>query len=52
MIDTRTMKHVEELWDRLDNLEGCEDNPVYAQEIAEIRRELRVIGQWDAATDH
>lgn len=28
------------LLDRLDNLEGCEDNPVYKQEIEEIRREL------------
>ena len=29
-----------ELLDRLDNLEGCEDNPVYAQEIKKIREEL------------
>lgn len=29
-----------ELLDRLDNLEGCEDNPVYRREIQEIRKEL------------
>ena len=29
-----------ELYARLDNLEGCEDNLVYANEIAEIRAEL------------
>lgn len=29
-----------ELLERLDNLEGCGDNPVYAQEIKEIRKEL------------
>ena len=33
----------EALLARLDNLEGCEDNPVYAGEIAEIRRELAEI---------
>lgn len=34
------LKKESELLDRLDNLEGCEDNPVYAQEIKEIRKEL------------
>lgn len=29
-----------ELIERLDNLEGCEDNPVYKKEIEEIRKEL------------
>lgn len=29
-----------ELYDRLDNLEGCEDNPVYAREIKRIRAEI------------
>ena len=29
-----------ELLDRLDNLDGCEDNPVYKREILEIRKEL------------
>lgn len=28
---------------RLDNLEGCEDNPVYADEIKKIRRQLEKI---------
>ena len=34
------LKRESELLGRLDNLEGCEDNPVYAQEIKEIRKEL------------
>lgn len=29
------------LMKRLDNLEGCEDNPVYAAEIRDLRRELQ-----------
>ena len=29
-----------ELIEKLDNLEGCEDNPVYKKEIQEIRKEL------------
>lgn len=33
----------EQLMERLDNLEGCEDNPVYAAEIRQIRRELEKI---------
>lgn len=33
----------EQLMERLDNLEGCEDNPVYAAEIRQIRRELEEI---------
>ena len=33
----------DELMQRLDNLEGCEDNPVYAAEIREIRLELQRI---------
>lgn len=32
-----------EIWDRLDNLEGCEDNPVYARDIKELREELSEI---------
>ena len=28
------------LYERLDNLEGCEDNPIYAKEISEIRAEI------------
>ena len=28
------------LYERLDNLEGCEDNPVYRDEIETIRAEL------------
>ncbi|MBD5504567.1 MAG: hypothetical protein HDR09_12795 [Lachnospiraceae bacterium] len=28
------------LYERLDNLEGCEDNPVYAREISGIRSEI------------
>ena len=30
----------EELYKRLDSLEGCEDNEVYAAEVREIRDEL------------
>ena len=33
----------DQLMERLDNLEGCEDNPVYAAEIRQIRRELEEI---------
>lgn len=33
----------QELLDRLDNLEGCEDNPVYKREIQKIRKELSEI---------
>ena len=29
-----------DLIERLDNLEGCQDNPVYKKEIEEIRKEL------------
>ena len=32
-----------QLIERLDNLEGCEDNPVYKKEIMEIRKELEDI---------
>ena len=28
------------LYERLDNLEGCEDNPVYRDEIETIQAEL------------
>ncbi|MFV0341866.1 MAG: hypothetical protein ACK5JH_03105 [Anaerocolumna sp.] len=35
-----------ELYKRLDNLEGCEDNPVYVEEIKEIRRELSEIQEF------
>ena len=33
----------DELLDRLDNLEGCEDNPIYKKEIEEIRAELEEV---------
>ncbi len=36
----KLFKRENDLLDRLDNLEGCEDNPVYAEEIKEIRKEL------------
>lgn len=36
----KLMELRDQLIDRLDNLEGCEDNPVYAEEIKEIRKEL------------
>lgn len=36
----RAIDRQEQLINRLDNLEGCEDNPVYAEEIIEIRKEL------------
>ena len=32
-----------ELIERLDNLEGCEDNPIYKKEIREIRKQLEDI---------
>lgn len=32
-----------DLYKRLDNLEGCEDNPVYEREISEIRSEISKI---------
>lgn len=31
---------LDELYDRLDNLEGCEDNPIYKEEIRGIRDEI------------
>ena len=31
------------LYDQLDNLEGCEDNPIYAAEIQRIRKRLAEI---------
>lgn len=34
---------LEALYKRLDNLEGCEDNPVYAKEIQEIRSQISEI---------
>jgi len=33
-------EHLQELYARLDQLEGCENNPVYAAEIKSIRREI------------
>jgi hypothetical protein len=27
----------DKIYKRLDNLEGCEDNPIYAEEIRELR---------------
>lgn len=34
------MSQLEELYARLDNLEGCADNPVYASQIKMIRSEI------------
>lgn len=31
---------VARVYSRLDRLEGCEDNPVYAREIKTLRQEL------------
>ena len=39
-MDKKYFDRHDELISRLDNLEGCEDNPVYREEIKEIRREL------------
>lgn len=36
----KTMSQLEELYARLDNLEGCADNPVYASQIKMIRSEI------------
>lgn len=33
-------ERIESLYKRLDNLEGCEDNEVYAAEIKAIRSEI------------
>jgi len=41
-----TWTREQELMARLDNLEGCEDNPVYASEIRSIRKELAAIRQF------
>lgn len=39
----RLQSRADAIWDRLDNLEGCEDNEIYEQEIRELRRELQEI---------
>jgi len=33
-------QEVSRIYARLDRLEGCEDNPVYRQEIKALRQEL------------
>lgn len=42
MLD-KLLKKQDELYERLDALEGCEDNPVYRKEIQDIRKELSEI---------
>ncbi len=42
----------QELMARLDNLEGCEDNPIYASKIQNIRKELAAIHQFQKETKH
>ena len=39
----RLLEKENDLIKRLDNLEGCEDNPVYKEQIKEIRNELSEI---------
>ena len=39
----KLLEREDQLVERLDNLEGCEDNPVYADEIKKIRKELAEI---------
>lgn len=34
------LESLDALYERLDRLEGCEDNPVYAAEIRSIRAEI------------
>lgn len=41
-------KRIEELYERLDNLEGCENNDVYADEIRNIRNEIDELDCMDA----
>ncbi len=45
MLD-KLLKKQDELYERLDVLEGCEDNPVYRKEIQEIRKELSEIQEY------
>lgn len=40
---SKLLEKEDQLIGRLDNLEGCEDNPVYAEEIKKIRKELEDI---------
>ena len=42
----KMLERQSELYDRLDQLEGCEDNPVYKAEIKEIRKELMEINEF------
>ena len=37
---TRYEPDADAIYKRLDNLEGCEDNPVYAAEIIKLRHAL------------
>lgn len=39
----KLLEEQDALYDRLDNLEGCEENPVYAAEIQQIRKRLAEI---------
>lgn len=39
----RLQSRADAIWDRLDNLEGCEDNEIYEQEIRDLRKELQEI---------
>jgi hypothetical protein len=41
----RLQSRADAIWERLDNLEGCEDNPVYKMEIRELRKELHEINE-------
>ena len=45
MLD-KLLKKQDELYERLDVLGGCEDNPVYRKEIQEIRKELSEIQEY------
>ena len=44
----KMLQRQSDLYDRLDNLEGCEDNPAYKAEIEEIRKELVEIHEFFA----
>ena len=41
-------KRIEDLYDRLDELEGCEDNDVYEAEIRHIRNEIGELDYMEA----
>lgn len=42
-------QRIADIYERLDNLEGCEDNPVYADEIKSLRQELAELNEFMAA---